>query len=582
MSLVADISTQENSLATYKILVGDAKTDVSATYGVKTITVERSCNRIPTATLILVDGDGTIQEFETSNADEFKPGEKIVIEAGYDFEDNSIFEGIITKHAIKASAQTSYLIIECKDEAFKMTLGRKNKIFYEVTESDVIDEVISENGLSGGAESTSHTHNEIVQYQATDWDFIQCRAQINNMLCFVEDGTVDIKAPELSAGSVYTATYGDNVFSFEAEIDARNQYDTFEASAWNYSDQEVITKTAENSDLNGAGNLSSGDLAEAAGSSSISLTHAGNIPDEILTSWAEGKSMYQQLAKICGTVQVQGTEEVLPGNMITLAGMSDRFNGDVFVCGVHHTVTNGNWTTTIKFGLEPEWFAETYEVSQLPASGMLPAIGGLQIGVVAALEGDPDEEHRIQVKLPIISAEEEGVWARVLTMHAGENYGVHFLPEIGHEVLVGFLNDDPNQAVVLGSLFSNTNTSPIEHSDDNFEKVIMTKSEIKITMNDELKSITLDTPAGKLITLDEDEAYIKLEDENGNSIIMNADGITIESGKDIIMTAASGDLKMEAMNIEAVASIDFKAEAVTATVEGSATTTIKGGMVQIN
>jgi uncharacterized protein involved in type VI secretion and phage assembly len=268
--------------------------------------------------------------------------------------------------------------------------------------------------------------------------------------------------------------------------------------------------------------------------------------------------------------------------MITLAGMSDRFNGDVFVSSVHHTITNGNWTTTSKFGLDPAWFAETYEVSQLQASGMLPAIGGLQIGVVSALEGDPDEEHSIQVKLPKISAEEEGVWARVLTMHAGENYGVHFLPEIGHEILVGFLNDDPNQAIVLGSLFSNTNTSPIEYSDDNFEKVIMTKSEIKITMNDELKSITLDTPAGKLITLDEDEAYIKLEDENGNSIIMDADGITIESGKDIIMTASSGDIKMEAMNIEAVASIDVKAEGVNATVEGSATATIKGGMVQIN
>lgn len=581
MSLVADISTQEKSLATYKILVGDAQTDISATFGVKTITVERSCNRIPTATLILVDGDGTIQEFTASNADEFKPGEKIVIEAGYDFEDNAIFKGIITKHAIKASSKTSYLVIECKDEAFKMTLGHKNKIFYEVTESDVIDEIISKNGLSGNIESTSHTHNEIVQYQATDWDFIQCRAQINNLLCFVEDGTINIKAPELS-GSVYTATYGDNVFAFEAEIDARNQYDTFEASAWNYSDQELITKTAENEDLNSAGNLSSGELATAAGSSSISLTHTGNIPDEILTTWAEGKSMYQQLAKICGTVQVQGTELILPGKMITLAGMSDRFNGDVFVSGVHHTITNGNWTTTAKFGLNPEWFAQTYEVSQLPASGMLPAIGGLQIGVVTALEGDPDEEHRIQVKLPIISPDEEGVWARVLTMHAGENYGVHFLPEIGHEVLVGFLNDDPNQAIVLGTMFSNTNTSPIEHSDDNFEKVIMTKSEIKITMNDELKSITIDTPAGKLITLDEDAGYIKFEDENSNIITMNEDGITIESGKDIIMSAASGDIKMEAMNIEGVASADFKAEGVNATLEGSAMTTIKGGMVQIN
>ena len=580
MSLVGDISTDVQNLVTYTVLIGDAEEEVSATYGVKTITVERTCNRIPTATLVIVDGDSVTQEFEASNDVSFAPGEKIHIKGGYDFSDKTLFKGIITKHAIKSTNKTNYLIIECKDEAFKMTQARKNKIFYEATESDVVGDIITENGLNGSMTSTSHTHHEIVQYQATDWDFIQYRAQINNMLCFTENGEITIEAPTLS-GSVFTAIFGDNVFSFEAEIDARNQYDAFEASAWNYSNQELVTKTASNSGLNTAGNLDSGQLAEAAGANSIMLTHTGDIPDEILTSWAESKSMYQQLAKISGTVKVQGTELILPGTMITLEGMSDRFNGDVFVCGVHHTITDGNWITTVEFGLNPDWFAETYEVSQLPASGMLPAISGLQIGVVSALEGDPKEEHRIQVKLPIISADEEGVWARVLTMHAGEEFGVHFLPEIGNEVLVGFLNDDPNQAIVLGSLFSNTNVSPVEYSDDNFEKVIMTKSEIKITMNDELKSITLETPGEKVITIDDDEGVITMKDENNNIVTLNPDGITMESGKDIIMKAA-GDIKMEGINIEAVASAEIKLEGASATLEGSATTTIKGGIVQIN
>ncbi|MEM6721438.1 MAG: type VI secretion system tip protein VgrG [Bacteroidota bacterium] len=580
MSLVGDISTDVQSLVTFTVLVGDAEEEASATYGVKTITVERTCNRIPTASIVIVDGDSVTQEFEASNAALFAPGEKIHIKAGYEFDEKTLFKGIITKHALKATNQTNYLIIECKDEAFKMTQACKNKIFYEATESDVVGDIISENGLSGQMEATSFTHHEIVQYQATDWDFIQCRAQVNNMLCFVEDGEISIKAPSLS-GSVYTATFGDNIFGFEAEIDARSQYNEFEASAWNYSNQELVTKTASGSGMNSAGNLDSGALAEAAGGNNFTLSHTGDIPDEILTSWVESKSMYQQLAKICGTVKVQGTELVLPGTMITLAGMSDRFNGDVFVCGVHHTVTDGNWLTTIEFGLNPEWFAETYQVSQLPASAMLPAISGLQIGVVSALEGDPKEEHRIQVKLPIISPDEEGVWVRVLTMHAGEEYGVHFLPEIGHEVLVGFLNDDPNQGVMLGSLFSNTNLSPVEFSDDNFEKVIMTKSEIKITMNDELKSITMETPAEKVVTIDDDEGVITLKDENNNIITMNADGITIESGKDIIMKA-TGDINMEGINIAIAASAELTAEAAAATLEGSATTTIKGGIVQIN
>jgi len=109
----------------------------------------------------------------------------------------------------------------------------------------------------------------------------------------------------------------------------------------------------------------------------------------------------------------------------------------------------------------------------------------------------------------------------------------------------------------------------------------MTKSEIKITMNDELKSITLETPAEKIITIDDDEGVITLKDENNNILTLNADGITMESGKDIIMTA-TGDIKMEGINIEAVASAEFVAEGALATVEGSATTTIKGGIVQIN
>lgn len=580
MPLVANIKTK--SLVTFQLLVGEGETDVTSNFGIKNMVVYRECNRIPTANILIIDGNAATQEFTASNEDTFKPGEKIHIKSGYQFEDETIFKGIVTKHTIKSNKNTSYLLIECKDEAFKLTLAKKNKIFYESTESEIFEEIIKDNGLESDIESTTYKHNELVQYYTTDWDFIQTRTQINNKICLVEDGTIVIKEPDLAQTSEHKAIYGDNVFAFEAEIDARNQYEVFEASTWNFSDQEIVTKTAENADLNTTGNITSSDLARAAGSNSVALKHTGKIPDEILQSWVDGKSMLQQMSKICGTVQIQGVHDILPGKLLTLEGMSNRFNGDVFVSAVNHEIEDGNWLTTIKFGLDNEWFSETYKVSQIPAAGMLPAINGLHIGVVSALEGDPEEEHRIQVKLPIISEEEEGVWARVLALHAGENFGVHFLPEIGNEVLVGFLNDDPNQAIILGALFSNTNTSPIEYSDDNFEKVIMTKSEIKITLNDELKSITLDTPEGKMISIDDDAAEITIKDENDNIIVMNSDGISMTSGKDIILSA-TGDVKIDGVNVEIVASAGFKAEASsTAEVSGSASTTIKGGVVQIN
>ena len=98
-------------------------------------------------------------------------------------------KGIITKHAIKSVEGSSCLLIECKDAAFKMTLARKNKIFYNVTESAAI-EILGDNDMDHDVESTMFEHNELVQYHATDWDFIQSRVQVNNKICLVEDGRV--------------------------------------------------------------------------------------------------------------------------------------------------------------------------------------------------------------------------------------------------------------------------------------------------------------------------------------------------------------------------------------------------------
>ena len=96
---------------------------------------------------------------------------------------------------------------------------------------------------------------------------------------------------------------------------------------------------------------------------------------------------------------------------------------------------------------------------------MLPAIGGLQIGVVSQLQDDPDGEDRILVQIPIIDNQEQGIWCRVSSLDAGDSRGAYFRPEIGDEVIVGFINEDPNDAVVLGMLHSSAKPAPITASD---------------------------------------------------------------------------------------------------------------------
>jgi uncharacterized protein involved in type VI secretion and phage assembly len=48
---------------------------------------------------------------------------------------------------------------------------------------------------------------------------------------------------------------------------------------------------------------------------------------------------------------------------------------------------------------------------------------------VTKLEADPDGEDRIQVRLPILDAQADGIWARVSSLDAGENRGFFFRPE---------------------------------------------------------------------------------------------------------------------------------------------------------
>ena len=155
----------------------------------------------------------------------------------------------------------------------------------------------------------------------------------------------------------------------------------------------------------------------------------------------------------------------------------------------------------------PKWFSESTEVSSKPAAGLLPSINGMQVGVVSQLQDDPDEEDRILVQIPIINNAEQGIWCRLASLDAGDLRGFVFRPEIGDEVIIGFINDDPNDAVVLGMLHSSTKPAPISGSDDNHEKGLVTRSEMKVLFDDDKKVIEISTPAGKIITLDEEICY---------------------------------------------------------------------------
>ncbi len=175
------------------------------------------------------------------------------------------------------------------------------------------------------------------------------------------------------------------------------------------------------------------------------------------------------------------------------------------------------------------------------------------------LKEDPKGENRILVNIPVIHPDGEGVWTRVCTLDAGEERGSFFLPEIGDEVIVGFLDNDPRYPIVLGMMNSSTKPAPLTAADENHEKGFVTRSKLQVLFNDDTKTIGINTPKGNVVKLDEDEGVIHIEDENGNIVRMSSDGINIESCKDMNIKA-SGDITIEGTNISATADAEFKAD----------------------
>ena len=562
---------------------------IPGSFHVLSVYVNRELNRIPSAMLHLRDGEASKATFEASNTDLFIPGKKIEIQLGYRSQNDSVFKGIIIKHSVKLRKNGSQLVLECRDEAVKMTCGKNSRYFVDQKDSDIMDALISPYGLQKDIATTQPELKEVVQYDANDWDFLLCRAEANGMIVHAQDGKISVGAPGVSDAAALTVSFGATLIELDAEIDAREQSTGLRAQSWNPSDQELLITDAEEPQTTDNGNLTSDTLAEVIGGDSHVLRHGGKLTEAELQAWVDGRLLKERLAKIRGRARFQGFAGIAPDIVIEVTGIGERFEGNYYVSGVRHSFAHGNWETDAQLGLSPDLFAETYNLRPMPAAGLIPAVCGLQIGIVTALENDPEGEDRIKIRLPLISDSEEGIWARLATWDAGMERGTFFRPEIGDEVVVGFLNDDPRHPIVLGMCHSSAKPAPEPAKDDNHRKGYVSREKMMLTFDDEKKIIRLETPAGNQLMLSEEDKGIVITDQNGNKITLNDSGIAIESQKDLILKATK-NLNVEGLNAEISAQSSFKASGngsaelsgASTTLKGSASAIIQGGIVQIN
>lgn len=568
------------ALSTFTIAVDGQPID--STYQVASITTWSAVNKVPRAELVLFDGSASEADFPIAGKATFLPGAKVKISAGYDGKNAAIFEGVIVKQGIAIdTAQGSKLILDMADAALVMTLRRNNAVFTDATDSDVIGKLIGDSGLPKDVDSTSVKHEELVQYYATDWDMMLTRAEANGLVVTVAAGKVSVKAPDTSQAPVLSVGFGDSILELSAEMNAVTQLapSAIQSAAWDPATQAVVSSGPGSVSVTEQGNVTSAKLAGVFNVSTYPQQTAGAVEQTALQQWSSAELLRSKLSKIRGYVKFAGSALAVTGKTIDLSGLGARFNGTAFISGVSHSIADGRWTTTVTFGLSADWFAaEAPKIAAPGAAGLVPPIAGLQAGVVKAVSQDPGGEFRVQVTLPLLGAAAKPVWARLATFYASSGFGAVFYPEVGDEVVLGFMAEDPAFPVILGSVYSKGRAPKFPPDDENKKKALTTRSKLEISFDDDKKVLQIQTPGGHVLTMDDSSGEITLTDSNKNSLQLTKSGVTLSSESNLTIRA-KGNVAIEAqgnLDMKAQANATLKALQITADAEGKLTANASG------
>ncbi|MCW2485476.1 type VI secretion system tip protein VgrG [Candidatus Symbiopectobacterium sp. NZEC127] len=163
---------------------------------------------------------------------------------------------------------------------------------------------------------------------------------------------------------------------------------------------------------------------------------------------------------------------LMPGSSFTLTEHpNSMLNSDWQLVAITHS---GQQPQALEeeSGGEPTTYSNSFEVISAKSTWRAdlpykPMVDGPQIATVVGPAGEEiycDEHGRVKLQFPWdrygASDDQSSCWVRVSQGWAGGQYGLIAIPRIGHEVIVSFLEGDPDQPVVTGRTFHATNPSP--------------------------------------------------------------------------------------------------------------------------
>jgi uncharacterized protein involved in type VI secretion and phage assembly len=222
---------------------------------------------------------------------------------------------------------------------------------------------------------------------------------------------------------------------------------------------------------------------------------------------------------------------------------------------------------------------------------------GAWLGLVTNLEDDEDLG-RVKVKFPWLGDEIESWWVPVVSIGAGPERGLQWMPEVDDTVVVMFEHGDIHRPLLVGGVWNNTDKPVYPNSECAGDgavnkRVLKSRSGHIIELDDtdgEEKIIIRDKTESQKLVIDSAEKTfaitadgdVTVESENGKVTVNSKSDLTIEA-KGNLTIKSTGNLKLDSGgNLDVKAAGNATVKGVQTSVEGSAKAEVKGATVSVN
>jgi hypothetical protein len=396
--------------------------------------------------------------------------------------------------------------------------------------NELAESLVADLGLRVEAVEPGPLRQNIIQYNQSDLDLMVAAAEKCGLYFTLRDTVLHLITLEGVDPSVSLAL-GSSLLEARIDVNTDEICTRVETTGWDPHRVEPVSGRADRARVGRR-------VAVHLAPERVGGTGRRTIVDEVVQddNQADGIAQAELDRRVARDVVLWGVAEgdtqLQPGAPVDISGVADSLAGRYVLTTVKHVIDH-----------QKGYISEIDTAP--PVARSQSGAAASTLGVVTQVD-DPDDMGRVRVMLPNYG-DVETSWLHVVVPGAGTDKGLIALPDVADRVLVLLLNEDPDQAVVLGGLYGVGGPPDAGVADG------------------AVRRYTFTTPGTQRIRLDDGEETIQIENSNGDFIQLTPEEVRLGDSQGSLIELTPGRCR-----IHSAADLEIKAPGKKITISGQA------------